>query len=471
MKKALLISSLLFAVSTKAATAPSNSIEIDIKDMKYKKPNRGVGFAGELKFTKVNMYRDGMVLALDNKGEIFNSQIFVRPTFIGFKSPYTSVGFAMEEGGLSDIDSGGLKNSRIVINDRYFSFSGEEFTYKDKTTDLLLKGFRYYCSSHDKYEAGSTEGIIAGCLTDSTLNAAKEGGVSGAKIIYNETGENADEIQFQGDVKQVKVASQRIHASLTKIDLKAGDMKIIAGGAEVNCGKDEENLEINTDKLLKDCINDVAVKVPKLNMSDEKEGTSFELDVDNLVIKEERLKFNSNMTTLTDEEGRTGLLNLNVDCHMHEEADIFDVQTIVGECLKSGSINISNIVDQEYKKKKSRKRSFKRRRDFQDMFDKSMTKKLDAIDEDDASVRNIVINMQNHKIALEARVKVLFKFFTVRMEADIEHNKDAGELVLTMTKAKLPLGIKSKKLMLFFIKKFMVSETVQVHNKKIYIKF
>jgi len=474
MKKFILVSSLLMGVSASVNAAPSNSIEIDIKEMKYQKPNRGVGFAGDLKFTKVNMFRDGMVLALDNKGEIFNSQIFVRPTFIGFKSPYTSVGFAMEEGAMADIESASLKDSRVVINDKYFSFAGELFKYKDKTTDLELSGFRYFCSSHEKYEAGSVDGIIAGCLTDSALNAKVEGGLSGAKIVYNASPETPEdeEIRFQGDIKSVKVLSESITAQLSKVEVKAGDMTVTTGATNVTCGKDGENLEIDADKIQKDCLNNVSLNVPSLIMKDEKEGSTFELDVEKLVIKEERLNFHSNQTAISDEEGRTGLLGLDVDCHIGEDTDVFDVQSIVGDCLKSGKIFVGDLVDQENKKKKkSRKRKFGRRKAFTDIFDESSNKNLGNIDEDDASVRNIKITIENNKVWLSAKVKVLFKFFTVRMEADIEHNRAGEELVVKLTKAKLPLGIKSKKLMLFFIKKFMVSETIEVHGKNIHIKF
>jgi hypothetical protein len=450
MKKALLISSLLFGVATSAFAVTSNSVEIDIKELEYNRPNRGIGFAGDLKFTKVNMFRDGMVLALDNKDSHFDSQIFVRPTFIGIKSPVLQLGFSLENEILASIERATLDKSRVVINDRYFIFSADEFNYKDDSTTLTLNDFRFFCSSHESYQAGSIEGIIAGCLTDSNVNAKKEGGTSSATVVYKSgPDETSKGMKLEGNVKSMEVSSNNIKAKLEKAKIEVDGYKISSKEVAVSCAKDPDKLELDTEKLEKDCLSEISIGIPELHVVDSKEGTEFDLSIQKLDIKNEEIDFESRWTAMSDEKSRTHLLNLDLDCGLAEDIEVFDLQSVIGECLTKGSIDVSHIITEEIKRG-------------------TPTVRLNS---KDATVTGLKLRMKGHKLVLDAKVFALFKLMTIHMEADVAHDKRAGLLELNLTKVKLPLGIRSPKMMLKLIKKYMVSETVKVSNNRIYIQF
>jgi len=87
MNKCLFLFLLLASSVTQAAG--KLSVDLDLAKVTYKKPlTEGVGPAGSMIFKTANLINNGIILNITNINNIFDSQLFVRPTFLGFTTQF-----------------------------------------------------------------------------------------------------------------------------------------------------------------------------------------------------------------------------------------------------------------------------------------------------------------------------------------------------------------------------------------------
>ena len=116
MKKIILLSSLLLASQVYAEN--KLSVDLTIDNLKFQRPVKGVGKAGILVFKTANVNNNGIVLNLNNVNNFFDSQIFIRPTFLGFTTQFGNYGFTLEENSIFNaINLIELQNSKLILDD------------------------------------------------------------------------------------------------------------------------------------------------------------------------------------------------------------------------------------------------------------------------------------------------------------------------------------------------------------------
>ncbi|EQC48777.1 hypothetical protein M899_3350 [Bacteriovorax sp. BSW11_IV] len=460
MKKLVPILCLATSINVFAVNS-SNFIEIDISKMDYKLPEKGSGDAGILNFRQVNLSWDGMNIGINNSNKIFDSKIFFRPRFIGFAGEHLNLGFQLEEeNALKTINTLNIQESKFLINPQFFSFNGKEFAMTDASMKLKLKKFNLYCGGSAKYDLTTADGIIAGCLMESLINAQEENSLSAAEVEYYSVSETGD-MNLVSKLNNIELSPAQIIADTTRNTIDIPGYKIDTGAAKVACAKDPELKELNSEKMTKDCLGDLEVVARKIVFNDEKEETKFFIDLEKLQIKDERLIFKTPSTQIADKESVTTLFDTKVACMKSFDSDLFDMQQVLAECFKDGNLAISKIASNDDGKK------------YLDLYEGIFENDLNPGQRQrssDADVKNISVGFKNNKVFLSADVKVLIKNFTITVQADVEHHPKDNTIIFHVTKTRLPFGIGWRKLLMYFLKKNLVGSFITYEGNSIIIK-
>ncbi len=124
------------------------SVDVTMDKLQFQKPPRGVGKAGVIVFKSANVNHSGTVLNINNVNNQFDAQIFVRPTFLGFKTQFGNYGFPLEaNGALGALDSTELLNSKLVLDDHQLNLAGEFLSFTIVDSSVKLKTYRLYCQT------------------------------------------------------------------------------------------------------------------------------------------------------------------------------------------------------------------------------------------------------------------------------------------------------------------------------------
>lgn len=462
--KFLFLSLSLLSSAGAAIKKSNNSIDMEIESLDYTRPKSGIGISGELLFKSLVFFRDGLYLQLNNKDTIFDSDIFIRPGFVGFTGPYTSLGYNIEDDSpLKDLQKLTIAKSKILINDRFFRLSGKNFTYKDKEAQLTLENYGYHCKGHPDYNSTDADGIIAGCLTNSKVTPLTSKKNSNTTLNLSYIGTDKDgETKLDGKVKKIEIKKKKLLMDIAQFSLDVGDFDINGKKLQMECKKNEELLTFDSDALLNECLGEMSIVSPIVKIVDKEEDSNFLFDVKKFVVENKRVSFESNNFKLFDSESQTDMEDLTIDCDMESSVDdLFDASRFVNQCIIDGEITIHKVYNEEYKNNIASLVEYKSL--LKPEAAKSISNEKEA-----TAIKNINIKISDHYFKFKAKVKIWPTHYKISASGVVNRGpKD--EIIIDIRKTKLPFFITSKSIFLYYFKKYMVSETIQVKNDKIYI--
>lgn len=450
MSKLLL---LFLTLATTAAQAESKlAVELNLVKLSYQKPDQsgGVGKAGTMVFKTANLINNGIVLNISNINNLFDSQIFVRPTFLGFSTQFGNFGVTIEETSiLNTIKSTELENSKFILDDNQLNFSGKSFTFADNDANVKLLNFRLYCQKPllmDDTGITASPEIVKSCLNFMTLNGTFEDSKELASLDYETYNKEnfKEKTQFQAKVKTFDFRTDQISGnlpsfkSITKND--SGIYSITTNGLSFVCGKNPALETLDSAKLIKTCLNKLNVEPFKATLEDTKEKTHFFLDFKKLGIKDRVLTTSINHITLRDSAATstTYLHDVNVKCRKETESDLLEVTNVLRDCISFGQVSIGEVFSES---KVSNK--------------------------EDSSNKNISITINGGAMTIQAEVKFLGMTKKVSLYGKVSIDEKNKKIIASITDTKLPFGINSVKLVMYFLKKDLVSKDIQINNNVI----
>jgi hypothetical protein len=452
---------LFLAMTSTSAFAESKlAVDMNFTKLTYEKPKQGVGKAGVMDFKTASLINKGIVFNINNINNFFNSQIFVRPTFLGFTTQFGNFGVMIKETSiLNTILKTELENSKFILDDNQLNFSGKLFTFKDKDSSAKLQNFRLYCQKPLRVDDGDSDGdgdieaspeIVKSCLNFMTLNGSVEESKGDANLEYETVSKenNQDKTKFTAIVKTLDMRKNLLSASLpdfksvsTEID---GTYTINAKGLNFSCAKDEDMEKLDSGKMIKTCLNKLDAKGFEANLEDSKEKTGFYLNFNHITIADKVLSTKILKATLSDSKASskstTYLRDVNIKCRKETESDLLIVTDILRDCISSGEISIAEI--------------------FSDSKES---------DKKDSSNKNITMYVKGGAITIKADVKFLGITKNVSIFGKVSVDEKNKKIHLTVTDTKLPLGMNSVKLVMYFLKKDLVSKDIQISNNVISI--
>ena len=334
------------------------SIDLAIDKLFFQRPPKGVGKAGTLIFTHANVNNNGILLNINNVNNYFDSQIFIRPTFLGFNTQFGNYGFALDDKSFfNSLNQTELQNSKIILDDNQLNLSGEYFTYN----------------------------IIS------------------ANTVSNDT------------------------------------YFINASNLDLNCAKDEDLKTLDVPKIKKACLNRLNLAPLKVNMIDKVSNSAFNLDIKNIAIKDKIVYMALNNGSLSDKSSTTYIDNILLNCKKETDTDLLELTQVLRDCISYSRLSIAEV-------------------------------KNTKPDQKDSSIKNIILSSTNNALMIRAQVKFLGIKAVVGVSGSVFLDEAKKQLAIKVTDTKLPLGINSVKLVMYFLKKVLISKSIFIQNNIITIQ-
>lgn len=444
-KLAVILSSLL---AFNAFAESKLSVDLTIDKLQYQKPPKGVGRAGVLIFKSANVNNNGIVLNINNVNNLFDSQIFVRPTFLGFTTQFGNYGFSvLEDSVINAVNQTELINSKLVLDDNQLNISGEFLSFLNSDSSVKLKTFRLYCQSLLPLETASApmEGspandMIQNCFSFLTLNGNYAPNNETATLEYEGVDKTTGDKTFvEASVRSFDLRKNQISANLKSArTVSNGTYFINANNVTLNCAKDSDLKEMDVDKIKKTCLNEIKIAPLKASIVDKVAKSTFNLDVKDITVKDKIVYFALNSGALSDAVSTTQLLNMLLNCKKETDTDLLELPQVLSDCVSYARISIGEV-------------------------------KSSKPDEKDSSIKNIAVSSANGALIIQAEVKFVGIKARVSIYGNVALNADKTKLIITVTDTKLPLGINSVKLLMYFLKKNLISKDIAIQNNIITI--
>lgn len=419
------------------------SVDLAIDNLNFKKPEKGIGKAGTLIFKTANVNNNGIILNLNNVNNFFNSQIFLRPTFLGFTTQFGNYGFSLEENSMFNaINTFDLVNSKLILDDNQLNLSGEYLKFINADMYVELEKFRLYCQSvsNGSADAPPTD-MMKNCSNFLTLNGTYSNEQGLASLVYKGNDKlTGDKTDLQAKVSSIDVRKDSLAIKLNTLKSVSNDSYIInASEINLNCAKDPLTSEINTDKLMKDCLNQMKLAPLKANLVDSAEKTNFALDIKDVTVKDQIIYLTLNSGVLSDAQSSTFIKDMLLNCKKGLDTDVLELTQVMKDCISYARISIVEV------------------------------KSTKPDDSKGSSIKKIAISSAASALIIQADVKFLGFTSRVSIYGKASLNEAKKQLTLSVTDARLPLGLTSVKLLMYFLKKNVISKDVTYQNNDIII--
>jgi hypothetical protein len=432
-------------VITLSAQAESKlSVDLSIDKLQFQKPTKGVGRAGILVFKSANVNNNGIVLNINNVNNYFDSQIFVRPTFLGFTTQFGNYGFAIEEKSIiNSINYSELINSKLVLDDNQLNLSGESFIFTNPDSSIKLNKFRLYCQnttlsptpSSDKIVDDPSTDMMTNCFSFLTLNGNYAPNNELASLEYEAIDKvTGDKTFIKTSVKSFDLRKNLINVNLVGTKSVSNDSySISASEVNLTCAKDEDLTGLDVDKIKKTCLNQFKLAPLKASIVDKKAKSTFNLDLKNITIKDKIVYFALNSASLSDALSTTAISNLLLNCRKETDTDLLNLMQVLRDCTSYARISLTEV-------------------------------KSSKPDNSNSSLKNIAISSSNNSLIIQAETKFLGITAKVSIYGKVALNESRKQLIITVTDTKLPLRLNSVKLLMHFLKKNLISKDIAIEN-------
>lgn len=443
MNKFLLIICLFYSIASIAES--KFSVDLTIDKLNFQKPEKGVGKAGILIFKSANVNNNGIVLNINNVNNYFDSQIFVRPTFLGFTTQFGNYGFDLDAKSLlNNLNQTEMLNSKLILDANQLNISGEYFSFINPDSSVKLNKFRLYCQSlanldpNTTAEAPSTD-MMANCFNFLTLNGNYAPNNEFATLEY-EGIDKGEKTFMQAQVRSFDLRKTQLSANLSTAKFVSNDSYFInATELNLNCAKDEDLKTLDFNKFKKSCMNQLKISPLKANLVDKQAKSTFNLDIKDVTVKDKIVYFAVNSGALSDAASTTYINNLLLNCKKEEDTDLFDLNQVLHDCLSFGRFSLEEV-------------------------------KSTKPDQKDTAIKNISVSTTNGALIMQAEAKILGLKARVSIYGSLALNEAKKQLIITVTDTKLPLGLNSVKLLMYLLKKNLISKDISISNNVITIQ-
>ncbi len=357
---------------------------------------------------------------------------------------------------LEDNDELTILNPRITHEDKTLTIDHSDIRYKAKESEFKLSNSILRCKTPEKGNVIEVETFLSGCLNDSEL-FKKEEDVS-FEFKVTETEPKPFELIVGGDVQSFQVNSERLNMTSDKLKLEI-DKSIFIDFNQINldCQKEEGLSQFDAKAMLTHCKKDMVIGLDTFSLKD------F-IDPRNPVLvkthpsvvknRDELLHIELPELKLVDQEDLTLMENVKILCKTENNEDVFIPNEIIGACVKRGQINIDKIFT-----------------DDSNLSVSTLTNPQTNIDnvqveKKKAKIFDVNLITQDGKIYGKVMIRFLGMKSEVTFSGPISWDIEKEVLTIKVENSRLPLGIKSENIFMFFLKKMLVAEMITYEKDK-----
>lgn len=453
MMKLTLILFILLSSSVWAREA----VNFDIDKFNYIRPQSNIGPAGNFQFNKFSLFYFDFMSEITNEDGRFDAKIFIRNNFIGLIGKQIKFGVNTKDGDiLNSIKKAEGQGLKVVLNSKKVSLKSNSLhLISPKLNIVVPRPASLFCQKADGFQSNDPADLERACL-----NYLKYSPIQSDRVEtrYESTtkGANNDEkyIRLDGNIEKIEFVKNDILFNSGKLALNLNRKFLVTGNNfDFNCAK-KDIAVMDSDQLLQHCLHDFAIgPASTINVLNLKDNSEFAFFPRKVTLHDEKFEFKTPSLDINMNGEITKLEQMNFNCFVNENSDATDVSAYIQGCLKDSFFEIGSVLTSSSSNKNI------------DIFEG----RLKGRKAKKGRLQDILMIIKNGKISLTSEVKFLFKF-DLSLEATGSFNEQTKVLHVHVDRAKLPFGVRSVKLLMYFIKKMMASKTVEVSGKHISIQ-
>ena len=243
---------LVFSISFQVKS--QQTINASILKMTFSPPRDLIGNAGNMIFNKIRIIRSDMMIILENADDVFNSEIFLRKNFLGFKGKYHSFGFFIEDSSfLENIVESKVENATININDQRLSFTSEYFNFISPDTNLSLSNAGIFCLK-DLNIDDEINSLIFGCLNAANFSRAVMDESATIEVSLKNNEQMSSNIYIYGILNNLEITESEINLQTGESKLIVDDMILEASNLDFKCPKNIITPPFDVRNIVNDCF-------------------------------------------------------------------------------------------------------------------------------------------------------------------------------------------------------------------------
>ncbi len=403
-----------------------NFLEATFDEFDYVKPERFGNASGKLIASDLALSRADLTVNIRNKNKVFDAGITLNKESIAFNTDVMSFDFKLRKNSdFHSVDLLKFKDINTTIYPLNFQASGMGLKVKYPDMGVALNNFFIYCSKNDpEFDMATARGIEVGCLHEFSLSAKDTKKL--ANFRFDLFFEDGNIFTLDTDLKNFDLAeSNKITAIAKDFRIDYTDFVVKTSDLYGSCDKDPSLDTLDHAKILKDCENTINLRTDRVIISDTKANTRFLLKPDFLKISNQRIEMDNQAMQFVDSKGAVTMYGFNLACDKSDEATAYDLHSLIGECLKSGDLDIRNTVTKE-----TRSLLYRYNKVLEGQYDP-----LKDFNENDSEVKDLNIQIRDNKLQLKMKQIAKIPLFgqvgriKILIDGETTHLPEEGKII------------------------------------------
>lgn len=238
-----------------------NKVDIEIDSLNFTRPDSGTGKAGTFKFKKFQIQNPNFSIFVGNEDSIFDSNVFIKGSFIGIKGPLTRIAYNLDEVNAKYLNSfkfANIEKTRLLMDKEGISLSGLYYQIRKPESMLTLENFIWDCDRNEKYLTNDSIGFLSGCLNAAEVRSLDDNELINVNFTFFGKEENIeDKVEFSSKIKNVNFEDSRVTGQTEVSNITFGNgVHLVSSEMKADCSKPSDLIDINSDTLLIPCLND-----------------------------------------------------------------------------------------------------------------------------------------------------------------------------------------------------------------------
>jgi len=277
------------------------TVDASILMLNYIRPLNFSGPAGFVIFDQVRILRNDMMMILENDDEVFNSEIFIRNKFLGFKGKYHSFGFIVDsESFLGEVNEASIDNALLNIDDGRLSFSADDMKLDVLKAALEFNNSRLFCLK-DQLLSTEADNLLFGCLNHANFTPNLQ--AANAKVKIEIRGNEASQNMFlEGLLESFEINENSFIFKAQKSHLKLVDKEIGLDEFQFICPKSFIVPPFDSQKIVGECLDNARL------YNDEKQSIGLRFKTK---VEEDQLDFYSRLKLVSLDKHLLRVLSLD----------------------------------------------------------------------------------------------------------------------------------------------------------------
>lgn len=360
------------------------------------------------------------------------------------------------------------KKDKVVVSTPYFFNNHKDLTiehagleYISDTTNFTLSKSRLNCNVNEGDPVLKFDSYMRGCLNNSRYVDQGDEVSYRLKIDEPEKPEEkkkALDLTLEGDLQDLEIEGQtlKVNSKMSKLNINQ-EMFMEFKGLDWSCQKQEGIDKFLIKDILEYCKLGVRTGIEQVvfkNFSKSNKPLIVETSPDEVRNVNGFLVLKSKSLKVMDVKNLKLIDGLDVACVTNESHNIFMPKDIIGACVDRGHVKFSNIYNRELNLGVAR------------LLDSRFDIKNYGVERVRPKLFDGTIVTQDGKIYVNVGMRIAGMKTNVSFSGPVSWDPEESVLTIKVTDSRLPLGLSSESMLLFFLDMFVSNDMISTGSGK-----